>query len=119
MSTSAKPEENRPTPMSTNLNGLAAEITEWREGKGFSTPSDLTDADAVIVKLALVMTETAEAIEAVRAKVVDEDNFREELADTFIRLLDLTGAMNIDIQFEIEQKMDANRGRPRLHGKRA
>lgn len=101
------------------LNELATNITLWREAKGFPCPTSTEDAEGVIVKLALVITEASEAIEAVRAKVVDEDNFREEIADTFIRLFDLAGAMDIDLTYEISEKMQANCGRPKLHGKRA
>lgn len=65
--------------------------------------------------LMLVVTELAEAMEGYRHQ--DEDNFREELADTFIRLFDFCGGMGIDIQAEILKKMEVNRGRPYMHGK--
>ena len=47
----------------------------------------------------------------------DKDNFREELADTFIRLFDLCGGLGIDIQAEIEKKCEKNKARPYKHGK--
>ena len=65
----------------------------------------------------LVVTEISEAAEAVRLQ--NDANFREELADTFIRLLDITGTMNIDIEKEIVNKMHINEGRPLRHGKQA
>ncbi len=65
--------------------------------------------------LMLVVTEVAEAMEAHRHQ--DEDNFREELADTFIRLMDLCGGLNIDIEEEIYQKSMKNKKRPYKHGK--
>jgi NTP pyrophosphatase (non-canonical NTP hydrolase) len=65
----------------------------------------------------LVNTELCEAAEAARHK--DYENFREEIADTFIRLLDLTGTMGINIEQEIVKKMITNEARPHKHGKHA
>jgi len=65
--------------------------------------------------LMLVVTELAEAMEAHRKQ--DDENFREELADTFIRLFDLCGGLKIDIEQEIEKKSLKNKTRPYKHGK--
>lgn len=65
--------------------------------------------------LMLVVTELAEAMEGYRHQ--DHDNFREELADTFIRLMDLCGGLDIDIEAEIAKKCETNKGRPYKHGK--
>ncbi|MEI8012449.1 MAG: nucleotide pyrophosphohydrolase [Candidatus Omnitrophota bacterium] len=65
--------------------------------------------------LMLVVTELAEAMEAHRKQ--DPVNFKEELADTFIRLFDLCGGMGIDIEAEILRKCDKNKLRPYKHGK--
>ncbi len=65
--------------------------------------------------LMLVVTELAEAMEGYRHK--DDANFREELADTFIRLFDLCGGMGIDIEAEIAKKAEKNKSRPHMHGK--
>ena len=65
--------------------------------------------------LMLIVTEIAEAMEAHRKQ--DHENFREELADTFIRLFDLCGGMKIDIQDEILKKSEKNKNRPYKHGK--
>lgn len=43
--------------------------------------------------------------------------FPSELADIAIRLFDLCGALNIDLQHEIELKMAHNATRPAKHGK--
>ena len=63
----------------------------------------------------LIVTELAEAMEAHRHQ--DHENFREELADTFIRLCDLCGGLNIDIEEEIQKKYEKNKKRPYKHGK--
>ena len=65
--------------------------------------------------LMLVVTELAEAMEGYRHQ--DHDNFREELADSFIRLLDLCGGLKIDIEAEIDKKVQVNKKRPYKHGK--
>ena len=65
--------------------------------------------------LMLIVTELAEAMEGYRHK--DDANFREELADTFIRLFDLCGGLGIDIEAEISKKAEKNKSRPYMHGK--
>lgn len=65
--------------------------------------------------LMLIVTELAEAMEAHR--VQDQENFKEELADSFIRLLDLCGGLGIDIEEEISKKSQKNKKRPYKHGK--
>lgn len=106
------------------LNDLATEIAEWRESKGFTTPNRIdaapcggaTTGDMMLGKLMLVVSELSEASEAVRKN--DPENFREEIADAMIRLLDITGTMGINIEDEIEKKMNINRKRPHKHGKK-
>lgn len=46
-----------------------------------------------------------------------KDTFEDEIADTLIRLLDLCGFMNIDIDFHVREKLKYNATRPRKHGK--
>ncbi|MEW6009294.1 MAG: nucleotide pyrophosphohydrolase [Candidatus Omnitrophota bacterium] len=65
--------------------------------------------------LMLIVTELAEAMEAYRLS--DKENFKEEIADTFIRLFDLCGGLKIDIEKEILKKMKKNKKRPYKHGK--
>lgn len=65
--------------------------------------------------LMLIVTELAEAMEAHRKQ--DDENFKEELADSFIRLFDLCGGLKIDIQKEIDKKAEKNKNRPYKHGK--
>ncbi len=66
--------------------------------------------------LLLIITEICEIVEADRKE--DEPNLREEIADSFIRLGDLVGALDFDIEAEITKKMKINEGRPIKHNKR-
>jgi NTP pyrophosphatase (non-canonical NTP hydrolase) len=67
-------------------------------------------------KLMLIVSELAECMEADRTG--DLDGVREELADVFIRLCDLCGAMNLDIEAEVIKKGLKNESRPYRHNKR-
>jgi NTP pyrophosphatase (non-canonical NTP hydrolase) len=101
------------------LNDLAVEVREIRESKGFITPDSIYGAsgEQMLGKLMLVVTEVAEAAEAVRHG--DGANFAEELADVIIRVLDICAAVGIDIDAVIQEKMEANRKRPAKHGKKS
>jgi len=63
----------------------------------------------------LVITELAEAVEGHRNN--DWANVEEEIADTFIRLFDLAGRFNIDIEAAVDKKMAVNEKRSHKHGK--
>ena len=45
-----------------------------------------------------------------------KDSFEDELADTVIRILDLCGEMDIDIDWFIKEKIKFNKTRPYKHG---
>ena len=66
--------------------------------------------------LMLIVTELGEACESDRLS--DFKNFKEEIADTYIRLGDMCGYFGIDIEEEIKKKMEKNKTRPQRHGKR-
>lgn len=71
-------------------------------------------------KIALVMAECGEALEAMRKDnygLEKKDSFEDEIADTIIRLCDLCGELNIDIEKQIQWKLEHNKSRPAKHGK--
>ena len=66
--------------------------------------------------IALIHSELSEALEADRKG--DTENFIEELADVCIRVFDLCGSMDIDLEKAIHEKMEFNKTRKYKHGKR-
>lgn len=118
----------------SNLDVLAEKIGEWRRRKQFDTNWFI-----VPEKLMLVVSELGEAMEAFRHLPPEvlrwlaaepqmeppesgvwcewESNFEEEIADTFIRLLDLCDALKIPVGTRIFEKMAKNEMRPIKHGK--
>lgn len=93
------------------LNKLSRICYNAAVNKGFWSKSRRTPE-----LLMLIVSELSEALEADRHD--NKKNFNEEIADTFIRLFDLCGAYAINIEKEIKKKMEFNKKRPRLHGKR-
>lgn len=67
--------------------------------------------------LALIHSEVSEALEADR--IGDAENFVEELADVCIRIFDLCGLLQIDLDKAIRHKMEKNKARTYKHGGKA
>lgn len=104
-----------------DINNVANEIHIVMVKKGFwnngkNNKEVRIDENVIPAKLMLVVTELAEAMEAFRDD--NKENFEEEIADTFIRLLDLCGAFDINIREEICKKMEKNVKRPYQHGRK-
>lgn len=102
--------------MSNSLNDLALEIREINKANGWNVtkPVDWGDNYKIPAILALITSETSEALEAFR--VGDRENFAEECADQIIRVLDLVAGLDIDIDLEISKKLQKNRERSFRHG---
>lgn len=114
-----------------NLNKLSQEIYQANKEKGF------WDNERNIGELLMLITsELGEALEAHRKgkkcypnvylrKLHDGEDlkssyedtikgsFEEEIADAMIRLLDMCGGLNIDIDFHVQEKLKYNRTRER------
>ena len=63
----------------------------------------------------MIITELTEAVQKDRSN--DWNGFLEEIADTYIRLSDLVGYLDVDIEPIIKAKMEINKGRPYKHEK--
>ena len=114
-----------------SLNYMAMEIAKWSMSKGWET-----NWRNVPEKLMLAVTELAEAMDWYRlfsqedfaelerglTDIASEKGadalvkFREELADTVIRVLNLSASLGIDIEAAIARKMEINVNRPYRHG---
>lgn len=131
----------------SSLNDVAVEITKWREKKGFQTSwencpeklmlivTELSEAmeayrhlsPATINLLSAAAKDNQHSLEEHFPTKIPEtiedsqkqfvNNFVEELADTLVRLLDLTGALGVDLALALDEKMDKNEKRPHKHGK--
>lgn len=108
-------------------------------------PSDLINKESVknaffAQRIALIHSEVSEALEAHRKKkfaslnvflnelrhgkfdskkfeILIKNTVEDELADSLIRILDLCGYMNIDIEKFVKLKMQYNESREYKHGK--
>lgn len=104
-----------------NFDILAAKIHPTNEKNGFWGPPEMMDKYAA--KMMLVVTETAEVVEALR-KSQGPDKVTEEFADIFIRALDLyhvlveAGEANPELYGILLDKMKTNAERPPKHGNR-
>ena len=71
----------------------------------------------VATKILLVVTELAEATEGYRKDLLDDKlphrkMIEVEIADAIIRLMDISGALNLDIEGAINEKRNFNSERP-------
>ena len=96
------------------MTDLSYAIADWADRKKFDSPKNFEDTTVILSKLMLAVTEIGEAAEA--ARKLDKDNFREEMADTIIRLLHLAAALGLDVASDVYMKMEYNETRPEKHG---
>jgi NTP pyrophosphatase (non-canonical NTP hydrolase) len=101
------------------LDALAAVLHETAKEKGFWDGE--YSHDKIGNKLALVHSEVTEVLEGIR-KNKGSEQIVEEMADVIIRLLDVYAAMRNEeevmhsLDEVLENKININKERPRLHG---
>lgn len=126
-----------------SLTSMSKSIHADNVKKGFYDELENVPQDYVVFKqLLLIITEISEAAEELRKNPIDntiepyfpsaltledsikafeerfKDKFQDEIADTFIRLLDLCGYLKINIDEWIDAKLEYNRTRGYKHGKK-
>lgn len=90
--------------------------------KGVDTESSFpwasTDVHVINTKLLLISSEVFEAMGEHRAedRLDRFDLFADELADVLIRVADLAGYLNIDLETRVKAKMSVNEMRAPMHG---
>src|SRR3989338_8536949 len=91
------------------LEQLSILVMEQAKAKGFgTTPEDINVAE----KIAYIQTEVSEALQAYRHKNIHgKDGFAEEMGDAMQRILHLCGALGIDIEGAILDKLAYNKDR--------
>ncbi|MBU5267325.1 hypothetical protein KQI21_10945 [Virgibacillus proomii] len=94
------------------INQLCEEVFQIAKSKGWHDEPRETGT-----LLALIHSEVSEVLEADRKG--DQENFEEELADVCIRIFDLCGSKDIDLEDAIYTKMERNKGRSYKHGSKA
>ena len=124
-----------------NINELSKECHEIALSKGWYDGRKRGIPELIM----LIVTELSEAVEADRNgkyarhnrdlnlklalkpenpqfktdfKSFIKDTFEDEIADAFIRLFDMCGYLNIDIEKHIRAKIEYNKTREYKHGKR-
>lgn len=100
------------------LVNLGQEINEINRANGWNVcePDDFDGPQKYKIPavIALCHSELSEALEAYRHG--DRENFIEEMADTFIRILDATHGLGMDLGPAVFQKLAKNRTRGFRHG---
>jgi len=104
-----------PQPVPTNLMLIVSELGEACE-------ADRKDRHTKLPLFWDIMAGCAKEAIPARLSMAFElyikDTFEDEIADAFMRLMDLCGALNIDIEEHIKLKAAYNKTRPSKHGKR-
>lgn len=109
------------------MDDLAIEILEWARGKGFyeresisyegwDNRGSVSNPSFPSEKVALIMSEGAEVLEALRDG--DREQEAAECADIIIRVLDYAAFRGFSMDAEVAKKMEKNRGRPYKHGRK-
>ncbi|AGC34413.1 nucleotide pyrophosphohydrolase, MazG [Haloarcula virus HVTV-2] len=100
----------------THLHELQSLAWAIAEDSGFHEGDEVGEDERSRAKiLALIHSEVSEALEADREG--DDELYAEELADIVIRVLDHAGTEGIDLEAEVERKMEINEEREYKHGK--
>jgi NTP pyrophosphatase (non-canonical NTP hydrolase) len=94
---------------SVTLKQLSTLVMEQAKAKGFGTTPEEIDVGE---KIALIHSEITEAFEAYRNKKLrGPHGFEEEMGDAMQRILHLCGALGVDVEEGILEKLEYNKAR--------
>ena len=109
-----------PQPVATNLMLIVSELGEACVADRKNHHAHFEGYDSVYIdamnKWGLTSNPVRSAFREAFERDV-KDSFEDEIADAFLRLMDLCGALNIDIEKHIRLKAEYNLSRPPKHGK--
>jgi len=98
----------------------------WEDRKAIADAHPRGKHQVILAALALVVSEVAEAMEAVRkhdpttwADTKTKDTFARELAGATIRIMDLAAWTGVDLGEAISAELEANKARWHRHGGKA
>lgn len=112
------------------INELVKLAYDNADTHGFHAKGPMT-TERVLARLSLIHAEVSEAVEDARQIEPTDLNiqmmgeggkpvgFPSEMADIIIRIADLCGELNIDLNRAVMKKMAYNATRPFMHGKKA
>lgn len=106
-------------PVAVNLMLIVSELGEACEADRKNNHANMDRYEYALQWARENLTSPA-AIEECKKKAFAENikgSFEDEIADTILRLMDLCGSMNIDIEKHIRLKAEYNKMRPPKHGK--
>ena len=98
----------------------------WKDREGISACHPNGRRHVILAALALVVSEVAEAMEAVRkhdpttwTDTTTKDTFARELAGATVRIMDLAAWTGVDLGEAIRAELEANKARGYKHGGKA
>lgn len=102
-------------PVATNLMLIVSELGEACEADRKNKHADFIAFREAILRIDARSDSSEKFKSAFEAHI--KDTFEDEIADAFLRLMDLCGEHHIDIEQHIRLKAEYNKLRPYKHGK--
>lgn len=103
--------------LNKTFDGIASKVVEINTANGWDClkPNEWDNPYKIPAIIGLIHSELSEALEAFRKD--DKENFKEEMADVFIRLMDTMKGLEIDDFYSVVAlKLEKNKKRGYRHG---